>query len=76
MSEIIPFPQPQTDDMSSLMTLLSCLDCHSEWIGLYDSGRTTNDLWCPFCDGKNLVNRQGEREVFFYRYDTVPEDSA
>ena len=68
MSNIEQFPQKQTNEMTSLMSLLRCDDCHVEWIGMYESGVTTDDLHCPYCDGHNLTNRQGEREVFFYDY--------
>ena len=50
------------------MPLLSCDDCRSEWIGMYESGRTIEELDCPYCNSSNLTNRQGEREVFFYEY--------
>ena len=62
------FPQKQTNEMTNLMSLLSCDDCHAQWIGLYQTKTTIADLHCPCCDGQNLTNRQGEREVFFYDY--------
>jgi hypothetical protein len=69
MGDVTEFPQKQTNEMSSLMSLLSCDDCHMEWIGMYETGKTVSDLHCPYCEGENLTNRQGEREVFFYDYE-------
>lgn len=68
MVDVTNFPQKQTTEMTSLMSLLSCDDCHAQWVGLYESGVTISDLCCPRCEGTNLTNRQGEREVFFYDY--------
>lgn len=66
MGEVKQFPQKQVSDMTSLMSLLSCDDCHKQWVALYASGKTISDLHCPYCESENLANRQGEREVFFY----------
>lgn len=68
MGDLAKFPQKQVSDYTSLMTLLSCDDCHMRWIGMYDTGVTIDDLYCPYCDGQELTNRQGEREIYFYEY--------
>lgn len=69
MPNVVQFPQKQVNDMTSLMSLLSCDDCHAQWIGIYTTGKTVSDLHCPYCGFHNLTNRQGEREVIFYKYD-------
>ncbi len=68
MADVVQFPQTQTDEMTSLMSILSCNDCRKEWVGMYVTGHTVTDLHCPYCEGTDLTNRQGEREVFFYDY--------
>lgn len=68
MADVVQFPQTQTNEMTSLMSVLSCNDCHKEWVGMYVTGHTVADLHCPYCEGTDLTNRQGEREIFFYDY--------
>lgn len=68
MGGVVQFPQKQVSEMTSLMSLLSCDDCHTQWIALYATGTIVDDLHCPYCESTNLTNRQGEREVFFYDY--------
>lgn len=68
MGDVEKFPQKQTDEMTSLMTLLECNGCHEQWFGLYETGVSINDLHCMYCGGQDLTSRQGEREVCFYDY--------
>lgn len=68
MGDITQFPQKQVNEMSSLMSLLLCDDCDMQWIGMYTTGLAVSDLHCPYCQGTNLTNRQGEREIFFYEH--------
>lgn len=68
MGDVEKFPQKQTDDMTSLMGLLECGDCHDQWIGLYETGVRVDELHCPYCETHNVKSIQGEREVIFYDY--------
>ena len=67
MGDVEQFPQNPITEMTSHMSMLSCGDCHVEWVALYTT--TIDRLHCPYCESANLINRQGEREVFFYEHD-------